>query len=172
MGYRAVLLPLSRHPLLDSGVHAVQKGCVGIGWNSGHLFRAPPYTADGRRGLSVRVVCSRDQTVKRTLVLLMINQNSTPPPFRSMRKKRKSSMRRVNMILVSMRSLYSQQIRYGYFSWFLGLFVLWIKKKSKYIRVMALKAEDKYMVDGSMTRSVFDKGFHFSLGLRLPTCSQ
>lgn len=81
MGYRAVLLPSSRHPLLDSGVHAVQKGCVGIGWNSGHLFRAPPYTADGRRGLSVRVVCSRDQTVKRTLVLLMINQNSTPTPL-------------------------------------------------------------------------------------------
>lgn len=55
-----------------------------------------------------------------------------------MRKKRKSSMRRVNMILVSMRSLYSQQIRYECFSWFLGLFVLWIKKKSEYIRVVSI----------------------------------
>lgn len=53
-----------------------------------------------------------------------------------MRKKRKNSMRRVNMTLVSMRSLYSQQIRYDYLPWFLGFWVTLTEKRFKRIYLL------------------------------------
>lgn len=91
-----------------------------------------------------------------------------------MRKKRKSSMRRANTILESMRSLYSQQIRYEYVL-VLGTFGYFDREKVWVCTChIPLRWQKNVWSCGGyvMTESVFDKGLHVSLRLSLPTCNK